>query len=49
MALLWGLQVIKDMQIKEIIIEGDSKIIIDTVKGIIQPSWAIQTIIADIR
>ena len=47
--LLWGLQVIKDMKIKEIIIEGDSKIIIDMVKGVIQPSWTIQTIIFDIR
>ena len=34
MALLWGLQLINDMKIKEITIEGDSKLIIDMVKGI---------------
>ena len=33
MALLWGLQAIKEMQIKEITIEGDSKIIIDMMRG----------------
>ena len=48
-ALLWGLQVIKDMQIKDITIEGDSKIIIDMVKGVSQLSWTIQTIITNIR
>ena len=44
-----GLQVIKDIQIKEITIEGDSKLIIDMVKGISQPIWTIQTIITNIR
>ena len=36
MALLWGLQLITDMEIKEITIEGDSKIIIDMAKGVSQ-------------
>ena len=48
MALLWGLQLITDMQIKEITIEGDSKLIIDMAKGVSQPGWSIQNIIMDI-
>ena len=38
MALLWGLQLISEMQIKEITIENDSKLIIDLAKGVSQPS-----------
>ena len=49
MALLWGLQLIIDMQIKEINIDGDSKLIIDMAKGVSQPGWNIQNIIMDIR
>ena len=49
MALFWGLQMINDMQIKEITIEVDSKVIIDMVKGISQPSWNLQNIITNIR
>ena len=49
MALLWGLQLITDMQLKEITIEGDLKLIIDMAKGVSQPSWNIQNIIMDIQ
>ena len=34
MALLWGLQLISEMQIKKVTIEGDSKLVIDLVKGV---------------
>ena len=41
MALLWGLQLIREMKMKQITIEGDSKLIIDLVKGASQPRWNI--------
>ena len=34
MALLWGLQLNSEMQIKEVTVEGDSKLVIDLVKGV---------------
>ena len=37
------------MKIKEITIEGDSKLIIDMAKGVSQLGWNIQNIITDIR
>lgn len=49
MAVLRGLQLINDMQIKEITIKGDSQLIIDMAKGVCQPGWNIQNIIMDIR
>ena len=41
MALFWGLSLISEMQLKEITIEGDSKLIIDLVNGVSQPRWNI--------
>ena len=49
MALLWGLQLTREMHIKEITIEGDSKLIIDLVKRVSQLGWNIQSIIMDIN
>ncbi len=49
MALLWGLQLIREMQIKEITMGGDSKLIIDLVKGVSKPSWNILNVTRDIR
>ena len=48
-ALLWGLQLITKLQIREITIEGDSKLIIDMENGASQPGWGIQNIIRDVR
>ena len=49
MSLFWGLQLISEMKLKEITIEGESKLIIDLVKGASQPRWNIQNIIMDIK
>ena len=49
MALLWGLQLTREMKIKEITIEGDSKLIIDLVKGVSRREWNIRNIIMDIK
>ena len=48
MALFWGLQLISEMRLKKITIEGDSKLIINLVNGVSQSGWNIQTIIMDI-
>ena len=37
MALLWGLQLSRERQIMELTIEGDSKLVIDLVKGEARP------------
>ena len=49
MALLWGLQLFRERQIKELTIEGDSKLVIDLVKGEARPGWNILNIILDIK
>ena len=49
MALLWGLQLITKLQVKEITIEGDSKLIIDMAKGVSQLGLGIHNIIMDIQ
>ena len=41
MALFWGLNLINEMQLKEISIEGDSKLIIEMVNGVSQLRWNI--------
>ncbi len=37
MALLWGIRLAREMKIKELTIEGDSKLIIDLVKRVARP------------
>ena len=49
MALLWGLQLSKERHILELTIEGDSKLVIDLVKGEARPGWKIRNIILDIK
>ena len=48
MELLWGLQLISKLRIKDITIEGDSKLIIDMASGVSKPGWGIQNIIRDV-
>ena len=48
MTLLWGFQLIREMKLKEITIEGDSKLIIDLVSEVSQPRWNVRSIIMDI-
>ena len=49
MVLLWGLQLSKERQIIELTIEGDSKLVIDLVKGEARSGWKIRNIILDIK
>lgn len=49
MALLWGLQLTREIQIKELTIEGDFKLIIDLVKGVARLGWNIRNTIMDIK
>ena len=49
MALLWGLQLSRERQIMELTIEGDSKLVIDLVKGEARLEWKIQNIILHIK
>ena len=49
MALLWGLQLSRERQIMELTIEGDSKLVIDLVKGEAKLGWKIRNIILDIK
>ena len=49
MALLWGLQLSRERQIMELTIEGDSKLVIDLVKGEARSGWKIRNIILDIK
>ena len=46
--LLWGLQLITNLQMKEITIEGDWKLIIDMANGASQLGWKICNIIMEI-
>lgn len=48
MALLWGLQLSRERNILELTIEGDSKLVIDWVKGEAKLGWKIRNIILDI-
>ena len=41
MELLWGLQLIREMKIEVLTIEGDPKLIIDLVKGVASLGWNI--------
>ena len=49
MALLWGLQLYKERNFLELTIEGDSKLVIDLVKGEARLRWKIRNIILDIK
>ena len=48
-ALLWGLQLSRERNILELTIEGDSKLVIDLVKGEAKSGWRIRNIILDIK
>ena len=47
--LLWGLQLSRERNILELTIEGDSKLVIDLVKGEAKSGWKIRNIILDIK
>lgn len=49
MALLWGLKFSLSIGIKWLIIEGESMLIVDTIKGNRESSWGIGSILMDIR
>ncbi|XP_059063997.1 uncharacterized protein LOC131856333 [Cryptomeria japonica] len=49
MALLWGLKMANDIGIKHLEIEGDSKVIIDSIKGKASAGWKVEPIMRDIR
>ena len=49
MALLWSLQISRERQIMELTIEGNSKLVIDLVKGEARSGWKIRNIILDIK
>ncbi|XP_057831440.1 uncharacterized protein LOC131042138 [Cryptomeria japonica] len=49
MALLWGLKMANDIGIKHLEIEGDSKVIIDSIKGKALARWKVEPILRDIR
>ncbi|XP_059076661.1 uncharacterized protein LOC131875939 [Cryptomeria japonica] len=49
MALLWGLKMANSIGIKHLEIEGDSQIIIDSVKGNALVGWRVEPIMRDIR
>ncbi|XP_059064751.1 uncharacterized protein LOC131856831 [Cryptomeria japonica] len=48
LALFWGLKLALDINAKRLIIEGDSKLIIEVAKGVAGISWMINNIIKDI-
>ena len=48
-ALYWGLKLFITVGWSDMEIEGDSKIIIDTVKGNMREEWAIKHVIEDIK
>ena len=47
--LLWGLQLSRERNILELTIEGDSKLVIDMVRGEANLGWKIRNIILDIK
>ena len=47
--LLWGLQLARERNILELTTEGDSKLVIDLVKGEEKSGWKIKNIILDIK
>ncbi|XP_057837587.1 uncharacterized protein LOC131047824 [Cryptomeria japonica] len=49
MALLWGLKMANDIGIKHLEIEGDSQVIIDSIKGNASAGWRVEPILRDIR
>lgn len=49
MALFWGLKLVISVGGKDVKIEGDFKVIIETVKGNTREGWAIKRVIEDIR
>lgn len=49
MALLWGLKMANSIGIKQLEIEGDSQIIVDSVRGNSSASWRVEPILRDIR
>ncbi|XP_059067723.1 uncharacterized protein LOC131858491 [Cryptomeria japonica] len=48
MALLWGLKMVNSIGIKHLEIEGDSQIIIDSIKGNASAGWRVEPILRDI-
>ncbi|XP_059068382.1 uncharacterized protein LOC131858914 [Cryptomeria japonica] len=48
LALLWGLKLALGINAKRLIIEGDSKLIIEAAKGVSGVSWMINNVIKDI-
>ncbi|XP_057820830.1 uncharacterized protein LOC131033605 [Cryptomeria japonica] len=48
LALFWGLKLALDINAKRLIIEGDSKLIIEATKGVSGISWMINNILKDI-
>ncbi|XP_059069729.1 uncharacterized protein LOC131859736 [Cryptomeria japonica] len=48
LALFWGLKLALNINSKRLIIEGDSKLIIEVTKGIFGISWTISNILKDI-
>ena len=48
MALLWGLELVIGVGWENVIIEGDSKVIIHMVKGNTKAGWAIKRVIEEI-
>ncbi|XP_057873763.1 uncharacterized protein LOC131079748 [Cryptomeria japonica] len=48
-ALLWGLKMANDIGIKHLEIEGDSQVIIDSIKGKASAGWRVEPILRDIR
>ncbi|XP_059066387.1 uncharacterized protein LOC131857704 [Cryptomeria japonica] len=49
MALLWELKMANDIGIKHLEIEGDSQVIIDSIKGNASAGWRVEPILRDIR
>ncbi|XP_057840849.1 uncharacterized protein LOC131050657 [Cryptomeria japonica] len=49
MALVWGLKMANSIGIKHLEIEGDSQIIIDSIKGNTSAGWRLEPILMDIR
>ncbi|XP_057830634.2 uncharacterized protein LOC131041518 [Cryptomeria japonica] len=48
LTLFWGLKLALDINAKRLIIEGDSKLIIEAAKGVSRASWMINNVIKDI-
>ena len=49
MALYWGLKLVITVGWENAVIEGDSKIIIETIKCIMKEGWATKCVVEDIR